>query len=112
MIKNSLVYFNATLILQDDVTGLDEIRLRPPKGQAKRIPQLQGFVEIRHNGKWTKICSQGWNKEIANVICGQLGFPKAARIPHLQTYLYVKNFFCKLRFIMHQPEVQYLIFVL
>ena len=79
--------FTSNLFFQNPASGLDEIRLRPPKGQRRRIPQLEGFVEIYHDKKWTKICSPDWSEKVASVICGQLGFPKAMKIPHLDTYL-------------------------
>uniref|UniRef100_H2Z176 protein-lysine 6-oxidase n=1 Tax=Ciona savignyi TaxID=51511 RepID=H2Z176_CIOSA len=57
------------------IDGLDFLRLKPPRGQRKRLPQLHGYVEFYHKNKWRKVCSTGWDKNTASVICGQLGFP-------------------------------------
>ena len=34
---------------------------------------LQGRVEFCAGGEWTTICSNGWDKREASVVCRQLG---------------------------------------
>ena len=36
-----------------------------------------GRVEIKQGGFWHAICSTGWEKHDADVVCRQLGFPEA-----------------------------------
>ena len=75
------------LFFQKDPFDVDSLRLRPAKGDRKRIPQLQGFVEVKYNHKWKKVCVEEWTWEVANVVCGQLGFPAAERFEDEATYL-------------------------
>ncbi|XP_039262609.2 lysyl oxidase homolog 2A-like isoform X1 [Styela clava] len=67
--------------------SFDRMRLKPPRGMKKRLPQIFGYVEIFHDEKWRHICTDGWKKENARVICGQLGFPDASDIGHMYSYL-------------------------
>nr|CAB3263473.1 lysyl oxidase homolog 3 [Phallusia mammillata] len=66
---------------------LDFLRLKPPRGQRRRILQTHGFVEILYQNKWRKICTDEWDKNVATVVCGQLGFPTAAPIHGLKKYM-------------------------
>ena len=36
-----------------------------------------GRVEIKQHGFWHAVCSIGWDKHDADVVCRQLGFPEA-----------------------------------
>ena len=74
-------------MIQVDPFDVNFLRLRPPKGDRKRIPQLQGFVEVKHNDKWRKVCVKEWSYEVATVVCGQLGFPAAERFENEELYL-------------------------
>ena len=38
----------------------------------------QGRVEISVEGQWGSICSYGWQKQDADVVCRMLGLPPAA----------------------------------
>lgn len=40
----------------------------------------QGIAEIQRDGNWWEICDTNWGTSEANVLCHQLGYPKAAKI--------------------------------
>ena len=91
--KTTVVHYYIGLIYRSVVSqfaasaSFDRMRLKPPRGMKKRLPQIFGYVEIFHDEKWRHICTDGWKKENARVICGQLGFPDASDIGHMYSYL-------------------------
>lgn len=44
--------------------------------------EYEGNVEILHNGKWGAICDDEWDKNEAEVVCRQLGFPGLVKLTH------------------------------
>ena len=37
----------------------------------------EGTVEVFFEGVWVKICEESWDKQVAEVVCNQLGYPRA-----------------------------------
>lgn len=51
----------------------------------------RGRVEVRVNGIWESICSDGWDTREATVVCGQLGYPRGRVRVHANGKLWNKK---------------------
>ena len=60
----------------------------------------EGRVEIYHSGTWGTICDDGWNIQNADVVCRQLGYPRAieavlyARFGRGSGNIWLDNVYC------------------
>ena len=46
---------------------------------ADKVSDVEGRLEICHNGEWGTICSHQWGMRDAMVACRQLGLPAACK---------------------------------
>ncbi|PWA29547.1 hypothetical protein CCH79_00007825 [Gambusia affinis] len=75
---------------QVDEKKVEEVRLRPVVGTAKRkLPITEGVVEVKHKDGWAQICDVGWTIKNTRVVCGMLGFPHERKVN--------KNFYKRLK---------------
>ena len=58
------MYLKETVVFADCEDG--DVRL-------VRGYSLRGRVEVCYDGVWGTVCSRGWSREDANVVCRQLG---------------------------------------
>ena len=58
-----------------------------------------GRVEILYNNKWGTVCKYGFGWNAANVVCRQLGFPKATYFGHYfkagSGQIWINNILCQ-----------------
>ena len=56
----------------------------PQEGQIRLDGDGKGRVEIYHANEWGTLCFDFWDMNDGNVVCRELGYPKAMRV-----YIYV-----------------------
>ncbi|XP_047667992.1 lysyl oxidase homolog 3B isoform X3 [Tachysurus fulvidraco] len=74
--------------VQVDERNVEEVRLRPVVS-SKRLPVIEGVVEVRYKESWAQICDNGWTPKNSRVVCGMMGFPHERKVN--------KNFYKNLR---------------
>ncbi|XP_035761742.1 lysyl oxidase homolog 3B isoform X1 [Neolamprologus brichardi] len=75
---------------QVDENKVEEVRLRPVVGMAKKkLPITEGVVEVKYKDGWAQICDVGWTAKNTRVVCGMLGFPHERKVN--------KNFYRRLK---------------
>ena len=62
-----------TIDLKDISSFIETAVVRLTGGNSTHM----GGVEIKQHGFWHVVCSIGWEKHDADVVCRQLGFPEA-----------------------------------
>ncbi|XP_029900924.1 lysyl oxidase homolog 3B isoform X2 [Myripristis murdjan] len=73
-----------------DENKVEEVRLRPVVAMAKKkLPVIEGVVEVKHKDGWAQICDLGWTPKNTRVVCGMLGFPHERKVN--------KNFYKRLK---------------
>ncbi|XP_006786017.1 lysyl oxidase homolog 3B isoform X4 [Neolamprologus brichardi] len=66
---------------QVDENKVEEVRLRPVVGMAKKkLPITEGVVEVKYKDGWAQICDVGWTAKNTRVVCGMLGFPHERKV--------------------------------
>ncbi|XP_053358979.1 lysyl oxidase homolog 3B isoform X2 [Clarias gariepinus] len=83
--------------VQVDERNVEEVRLRPVVS-SKRLPVIEGVVEVRYKDRWAQICDNGWTPKNSRVVCGMMGFPNERKVN--------KNFYKNLRKRSTEPKVK------
>ncbi|XP_026791177.3 lysyl oxidase homolog 3B isoform X1 [Pangasianodon hypophthalmus] len=83
--------------VQVDERNVEEVRLRPVVS-SKRLPVIEGVVEVRYKDNWAQICDNGWTPKNSKVVCGMMGFPHERKVN--------KNFYKHLRKRSTEPKVK------
>jgi len=52
-------------------------RCTPAADECISSIEVEGIVEVYYNGEWLRISADDWSSAVANVVCGQLGYPQA-----------------------------------
>ncbi|GAA6110577.1 lysyl oxidase homolog 3B isoform X4 [Tachysurus ichikawai] len=65
--------------VQVDERNVEEVRLRPVVS-SKRLPVIEGVVEVRYKESWAQICDNGWTPKNSRVVCGMMGFPHERKV--------------------------------
>lgn len=64
-----------------DDNKVEEVRLRPVVVPTKKkLPIMEGVVEVRYRDGWAQICNLGWTIKNTRVVCGMLGFPHERKV--------------------------------
>ncbi|XP_073339194.1 lysyl oxidase homolog 3B [Pagrus major] len=75
-----------------DENKVEEVRLRPVVAMAKkRLPILEGVVEVKYKDGWAQICDLGWTIKNTRVVCGMLGFPHEKKVNRNFYKLYLER---------------------
>ena len=52
-------------------------------GECRLQAEIQGVVEAFYDGEWKPVSLEGWNTKSAQVVCNELGYPRAYGSPSL-----------------------------
>ena len=62
---------NAALFVRK---GPDKDYKYPPVTEVRLSSGSKGRLEVKYNGTWGSVCSEGWDQNDAKVVCRQLGY--------------------------------------
>ncbi|KAI5108153.1 lysyl oxidase-like 3B isoform X2 [Silurus meridionalis] len=65
--------------VQVDERNVEEVRLRSVVA-SKRLPVIEGVVEVKYKDSWAQICDNGWTPKNSRVVCGMMGFPHERKV--------------------------------
>ncbi|XP_019412015.1 PREDICTED: lysyl oxidase homolog 3 isoform X1 [Crocodylus porosus] len=68
-------------VIETEQNQVEELRLRPVVASARRrLPVMEGIVEVRYKDSWAQICDEGWDSRSSRVVCGMMGFPAERKV--------------------------------